>query len=913
MYEQLILNLTGENSWMPHGFCIQWTPSLLWTYIVSDALIALSYYSIPTTIIYIALRRKDLGFHKVYLMFGAFILVCGTTHVFSIILWWQPLYWLDAILHVITAVLSVATAFFLLRMVPKAVRHSCEEYELQNILLNTLVQQTAMELKKVNARFRSTFESAPIGVINVSPQGDFLEVNQGFCDFIGYSREELVTLNFEQITHCAFHAADVDKIARCLSGEISGYTIENKYLRKCGDEVWGNLTVKLICHSDGTPDYFIEIVEDITQRKEMEIALSDSEFRWKFAIEGAGDGVWDWNIQSNQASYSKRWKEMLGYTENDILPNHDEWLSRIHPDDKMQVIAAMKAYLAGTTSTYKVEYRLKCKDESYKWILGRGMVVSREPLGQPLRMIGTHTDLTQIKESEQALLEAKEDAELLARAKSEFLANMSHEIRTPMSAIIGFSQLALNKDFPPEALDYLDKINRASTSLLGILNDILDLSKLEAGGIIITPELFAVNDLRTTLYNLFAGVAQKHDLDFTVVVGSDVPANLIGDNLRLQQVLINLLGNAFKFTLNGVVNLSITLLKSDVSQARLLFCVKDTGIGIATEDQDKLFHLFSQVDDSITRRFGGTGLGLALSQNLVELMGGKILVESNPGFGSRFSFELVLGLSIESLQDQVSSIKLSSVITDVGKELVGARILVAEDNVFNQQIVNELLTLSGITVGIANNGKEALAMLIQNKFDGVLMDVHMPVMDGYESTRKMRELSQFAALPIIALTAGVTEEERDLCMAAGMNDFINKPINAKQLLSTLMKWLKPAPTMVEPEKIIAAPAMDLSILKELVGEDPETLAKFLGYFYTAAEEISADIITSLRAEKIDAVIAASHKLSSSARSVGAIDLGNLCIELEDAGKAADHATLNRLLPIFEQEWDKVNKYLSESP
>ena len=787
MYEQLILNLTGKNGWMPHGFCIQWTPSLLWVYVVSDALITLAYYSIPLAILYVALRRKDLHFHRIYLMFGAFILACGTSHLFSIVLLWQPLYWLDAIMKSIVAVLSVATAIYLVRMIPLALKQR-SEYELKNELLNSLVQQTNRELKKVNARFRSTFESAPIGVINVSPEGSFLEVNQGFCDFIGYSREELVGLSFKQITQGEFHAADVEKITRCLTGEISGYTVENKYLTKCGKQVWGNLTVKLIRHSDGTPDYFIEILEDITQRKAIEHALEESDFRWKFAIEGAGDGVWDWNIQTDEASYSKRWKEMLGYVGDDILPNHQEWLARIHPDDQAQVAATMQAYLAGKISVYTVEYRLKCKDDSYKWILGRGMVVSRDLQGQPLRMIGTHTDLTQLKQSEQALREAKEAAEFLALAKSEFLTNMSHEIRTPMSAIIGFSQLGLNKDFPAEALDYLSKINCASTSLLGILNDILDLSKLEAAGININNAPFSVNELRDTLCTLFSGVAQKQDLSFIVEVASDVPEILVGDNLRLQQVLINLLGNAFKFTVNGFVNLSITLLEDNLSEVRLLFRVKDTGIGIATKDQDKLFQLFSQVDDTATRRFGGTGIGLALSQNLVQLMGGEILLESSPGLGSQFCFELILGVSAES----VLPATLISVSSEVGQQLAGIRILVAEDNVFNQQIVQELLELSGIVVEIANNGSEALTILEQNKFDGVLMDVHMPVMDGYEATKQIRKLPQFSSLPIIALTAGVTEEERELCMAAGMNDFVNKPINTNQLLTVLMKWLRNA-------------------------------------------------------------------------------------------------------------------------
>ncbi len=544
-------------------------------------------------------------------------------------------------------------------------------------------------------------------------------------------------------------------------------------------------------------------------------------------------------------------------------------------------------------------------------------------------------------------------AEGLAKSKAQFLANMSHEIRTPMNGIIGFSELALLREMPFDIRNYLTKINTASIGLLGILNDILDLSKLDAEGISLNHGLFAVDELRNMLNTLFIDSAEKKGLLFTIDIEPGMPCNLIGDELRLQQILVNLLGNAIKFTARGSVNLVITLLDSESLHARVLFCVKDTGIGMSAKGRSKLFQLFSQADDSITRRFGGTGLGLALSNKLLQLMGGQFLVESMPGLGSSFSFELLFGLSSEPYLEktQQPTATLSSALQEFGRQLVGIRVLAVEDNLFNQQIIREFLVLSGISVEIANNGKEALAFLGGRKFDAVLMDIHMPIMDGFTATRKIRQQSCFATLPVIALTAGVTEEERGQCLDAGMNDFISKPINASLLLSTLVQWVKPAsetitvidtatapaseyeddllrsvcrdnalnkqPLSVNTTDIdnLLAPILDRNMytLKDLVGGDPETIADFLSYFTVIAIEISAEIIAAINNGDIIAVTNAAHKLKASAFSIGAIRLGELCAQLESAGKSGNDTMLKSLLSDFEREWASLQKHLLAWP
>jgi PAS domain S-box-containing protein len=405
------------------------------------------------------------------------------------------------------------------------------------------------------------------------------------------------------------------------------------------------------------------------------------------------------------------------------------------------------------------------------------------------------TNIDVIKAYEAGLIEAKEKAERFSTLKTQFIASMSHEIRTPMAAIIGFSDLSLldDIDMPEEIRIYLQHINTASNSLLGILNDILDFTKLETGYVVIEHHPLSIHDLLNSIGTLFNGSAKQKGIAFTIAHDSTIPLEVLGDKLRVQQVLTNLVGNAIKFTAQGSVKLEVTLQKMTSTQVQLLFTVTDTGIGIALEHQDRLFKEFSQIDGSFTRKYGGTGLDLVISKELVELMGGEIKVVSEKDHGSCFSFALLFDVNKESIDYDNYSTTISQEQSSecYSNKFKGYRVLVVEDNTFAQEIIQKHLLNLGVDYLLAEDGEKALTLLEEQDFDLVLMDIQMPVMNGIETTELIRQQEKYASLPIIALSAGVTELERNNCIACGIEGFINKPYKFNELYDELGVWLKP--------------------------------------------------------------------------------------------------------------------------
>jgi len=528
--------------------------------------------------------------------------------------------------------------------------------------------------------------------------------------------------------------------------------------------------------------------------------------RLELALEAAGLDLWETDLVSGTMTQAvTKTLAELGYAEADVGSDINATLRALtHPDDFPLIYQAIERHISGATPQYRCEFRLRASNGDWVWFANYGRMMDRGAQQPGRRFIGVTFNINDRKRQEdeharinlqlqeqiaareareQALSEANLRAEAASLAKSQFLANMSHEIRTPMNAIIGLSHLALRTGLTEQQRDYLHKIHTAGTSLLGLVNDILDLSKIEAGKLGLEQTAFLLGATFDNVTALLAHRAADKQLTLSVDVAPDVPGRLVGDPLRLEQILINLVGNAVKFTERGGVTLQASVLDRRADAVLLQLSVRDSGIGMSLSVQQRLFTAFSQADDSVTRKYGGTGLGLAITKQLVELMGGAIWVDSAEGLGSTFTCTLWFGIA------DAAPAPLPPELGAAGVLLRGLRVLLVEDNAINQQVARELLQDAGVHVSTADNGALALELLAApTAYDLVLMDLQMPVMDGYATTTAIRADPARRALPIIAMTAHTMLEDRARCLAAGMNDHISKPIDPARLFAVVAAW-----------------------------------------------------------------------------------------------------------------------------
>ncbi|EKD69662.1 MAG: hypothetical protein ACD_47C00045G0004 [uncultured bacterium] len=578
----------------------------------------------------------------------------------------------------------------------------------------------------------------------------------------------------------------------------------------------------------------ISVSRDISDKEAFRDALSESEQRWDFALKCSRDGVWDWNVVTNEVFFSKQWKEMLGYEEQELSNALEEWEKRVHPDDIEDVRRELNRHLAGETAYYRSEHRLLAKDGSYIWILDRGMVVSRTPEGKPLRLVGTHSDITYRKLTEKELMRAKESAEKANLAKGRFLANMSHEIRTPMNAILGFLDLLSESGVSGEQLEYVRQANSSSKLLLYLLNDILDFSKIEAGRVSMEKIEF---NLRRTLEDTVKMLSHKagaKNLYLLAVTDDDVPEDVSGDPGRLKQILSNILYNAIKFTHEGGVRIKVSMAEDHETEAVIRFEIRDTGIGMSGSAIANLFKPFSQADESMTRKYGGTGLGLAISRELARMMDGDITVESVEGSGTAFFAAVRLGV-VKRRSGPAEPVRT--------EPLKNIKALIIVSGAAQAEELGTLLKEAGSEAAFADNGENAFDELSKasaagKKFDLVIVDNNMSDMSSCELAFKINSNEALRGVKIIY----VRPQRQSLAPCADctvcFSDHISQPFERGALIGSVLKALDGKTLDVENFHGISSPRADVENppaerapgrkLEILLAEDNSVNRKLIG-------------------------------------------------------------------------------------
>ncbi len=599
-------------------------------------------------------------------------------------------------------------------------------------------------------------------------------------------------------------------VERVLAGEsFSG--VEVRRQRKDGSPLHIRLHTAPLRDPGGRVDGVLGIMEDITGRKQAEEARRLSEERLRLAMDATRDGIWDWNLVTNEVYHSPNDLALLGHQPG-IALNNTDWLRHVLEEDQPRAKAAMEAHLNGADA-YEVRYRVRAQNGDIRWILSRALVIARSPGGKPLRLVGTHQDVSnqvryeeelaatneELASTNEELLQANDElmseidrrrqmegalraataqAEAASRAKSEFLANISHEIRTPLNGMLGMLQLLRDTPQTLEQGDYTGTALDSGRHLLTILNDVLDFSQMEAGALRLTSEPLDVAAVLASVDKLFGPACRARGLGFSVYADPALSRqSMRGDPARLRQVLFNLAGNAVKFTEKGSVRLeAFPLPPNGPGEARVFFSVADTGIGIDDMHIAGIFQPFTQADGSLTRRHQGTGLGLAIVKNLVELMGGNVVLESEPGQGSTVSFCIRTAAG-----EPVAPAAAETPDPAADRSL---RVLVVEDDAVNRTLTARFLGKLGHVSAVARDGQEALDILRRERFDCVLMDVQMPVLDGIATTLAIRAepgLGGPERIPIIALTAHAMLGDRERCLEAGMDGYLSKPVELEEL------------------------------------------------------------------------------------------------------------------------------------
>lgn len=668
------------------------------------------------------------------------------------------------------------------------------------------------------------------------------------------------------------HPDDIEHVVQKINEGIKNKSIyEFTYRIICLDESikWVYEKGHGIYNEQHQVEYLEGVILDYTPQKQTEKELAKTQEMLEQSNQAARIGTWEIDINTQLLHLSKVTREIHELPEDEIVYFED--ILKFYEDKIYRKKLIEVFYVAiEHENNFDIEVELVTAKENKIWVRIIGIIHLDENNNR--RLYGTFQDINNQKRIEEELVKAKELAEQSVAIKNDFLANMSHEIRTPMNAIMGFSDILSQTHLDENQKECVDTIGVAANNLLYIINDILDFSKIESGKMKIANEVFDIKETIQRIEKLLLIRIKEKGLDYRFEFSEDLPQYLVGDSVRLNQILVNLMGNAIKFTHKGFIQFSVLVLHQNQESCVVRFSIKDTGIGMSKDKLDYIFERFTQAESFITRKYGGTGLGLSISKSLIELQGGQLNVISEPEQGSEFYFELTFK-KVEKIL-----MKTEGILTTNSKSNKEVKILLFEDNVFNQRLAVKSVESFGFSIDTALEGESGLNLLKQNTYDLILMDLQMPGMSGYDVTRVIREDLKLK-IPIIAMTAHSLVGEKDKCLQAGMNDYLSKPFKQEDLkdkINQVLQRLDDFESTVENTPIISSnenqPSINISYLKELSSGDKVFEKELLDLFLTDTTKDIGIIKDSFDQKNITRIREISHKIKPSLQVIGAVFL-----------------------------------------
>jgi len=755
------------------------------------------------------------------------------------------------------------------------------------------------ELTLNETKYRNLIENAGLVVFTADIKGNITFTNHHVNDLTGYTTEELMGKHFSVLIDPTW----IEQVALFYSNQfakrVNATTLNFLTRTKSGEKKWVEQFAQLLYEGDRIIGFQC-MVKDITQKVLFEFELNESEqkrkeneYRLHAILDNATTLIFIKDLRGHYIMVNKRFKEVFGLTDEMVINKTDYDFSPKELADHYKKLD--EEVIAGRKSIESEELVETSQGK-------RNLLLVKFPLLDDRQTVfgicGIATDITERVQSRQELEVALKKAEDAKQLQDQFLANTSHEIRTPLNGIQGMTRLLLETKLTDDQRDFTNMIERSLNNLGAILNDVLDFSNIQAGKLTLEKIEFDILDALEVVKNEFAHQVNNKGLDFRVLVDNAVPPSLIGDPYRLKQVLVNLVGNAVKFTKKGGIQIHVSLQQKTENSARLLFTVEDTGIGISGEKLESIFESFAQANMDISRRYGGAGLGLAISRGLVQLQGGSISVKSKPDEGSAFSFDIPYGLKQNTDNGPAQF--------DYASRLKGKRFLVVEDNEVNQKLIGVVLKKVGGLVDIASNGKEAIGYFEQNRiYDLIIMDLQMPVMDGYETAVYIRQTLQLKT-PIIAMTATALKGDQEKCKQVGMDDFMLKPFDFNDLYKRLVSLLfnEGGEAEAGAKKSIAPAKMyDLSLLEEL--DDKESLLDVLTLFLDNTPREVKELSQLVEQKNWTALFRLAHKIKGAVAILQATHLSGLL------GKIEEEAKEEKDLSMIETQVEEVCRLFAE--